>query len=158
MNDNIKELYVQGLQAVHDAYDKGAQTADEISAAATDQRLKTQLSQGSQSAQQQKQTLLQVFAASGAQPEKIENATIDGMIATAKNIRERNQDPLARDLGIIASAQISFHYYIASLGTLRTYAQAIGENDSADMLQQLLDGIKQQDQQYTALSEQLIGG
>lgn len=66
------------------------------------------------------------------------------------------QDPDARDAGIIASGQIALHYYIAAYGTLRSYADALGNQEASQLMQQTLDERKQQDQDMSRLAEQVV--
>jgi ferritin-like metal-binding protein YciE len=60
------------------------------------------------------------------------------------------------DAGLIASAQKVEHYEIASYGTLRTYAEMLGEDDAAALLQETLDEEIETDEKLTELAESSI--
>jgi ferritin-like metal-binding protein YciE len=64
---------------------------------------------------------------------------------------EASEDVL--DAGLIATAQRIEHYEIAVYGTLRTYAEQMGLDEDADLLQETLDEEKEADK---ALSELAI--
>jgi ferritin-like metal-binding protein YciE len=155
--DGLKDLFIQGLRAVHAADEQGRVTAGDIAHAATDPRLKKALAHGSQVAQGLGETLAQVFRAAGAEPSHLDNRAITGIAEDAQRVRQAEQDPQARDLGIIAHAQIALHYHIASYGTLRTYARALGHDEAAGMLQGMLDEAKTQDERFTEVAKQILG-
>ena len=62
----------------------------------------------------------------------------------------------ARDAGIIASGQIALHYHTAAYGTLRSFADALGNQEASQLMQQTLDERTQQDQDMPRLAEQVV--
>ena len=54
-----------------------------------------------------------------------------------------------RDAGIISAGQKVEHYEIASYGTLRQFAETLGMDDAADLLQATLDEEKAADEKLT---------
>lgn len=65
---------------------------------------------------------------------------------------EEEADPEVRDAGLIAAAQKVEHYEIAGYGTVRTYAQLLGENDAMQVLQTTLDEEGATDQKLTEIA------
>jgi ferritin-like metal-binding protein YciE len=61
-----------------------------------------------------------------------------------------------RDAAITAGAQIIEHYEIAGYGTARSYAQALGQTEAVQLLEQTLNEEKQTDQQLTQVAEQIV--
>jgi len=59
------------------------------------------------------------------------------------------------DAGLIAAAQKVEHYEIASYGTVRTYAQLMGQVKIAQMLQQTLNEEGQTDKKLTQIAESI---
>jgi ferritin-like metal-binding protein YciE len=57
---------------------------------------------------------------------------------------------------MIAAAQKVEHYEIATYGTLRTYAQMLGDKESARLLQKTLDEESETDKKLTKLAESQI--
>ena len=155
-NDAMRDLYVQGLQALHTAGQQGSQAAAAALEAASAPELKQELQQGSQLAQQHAQRLQQLLQMAGAPAQGAKNEIIEGIQAASKRIIESAQDPQTRDAGIIASGQIALHYHIAAFGTLAAYAKALGMTDAAQMLHQTIQEVKQQDERYTQLAEQMV--
>jgi ferritin-like metal-binding protein YciE len=54
--------------------------------------------------------------------------------------------------GLISVAQHVEHYEIAAYGCVRTYANLLGEEDAAELLEQTLKEEKQTDQELTKTS------
>ena len=152
----LQELMVQGLQAVYDAEQQGLRAAPAIAERATDPELKQKLDERTRRGQEQIGRLEQAIRAAGAEPAGEPNQIAQGILATADKIMNETQDPDARDAGIIASAQIALHYHMAAYGTLRSYADALGNADVSRQLQETLDERKQQDQDMTRLAERVV--
>ena len=60
------------------------------------------------------------------------------------------------DAGLICAAQKVEHYEIATYGCLRTYAEMLGFDDQADLLQETLDEEKDTDENLTELAVSCI--
>jgi ferritin-like metal-binding protein YciE len=58
-----------------------------------------------------------------------------------------------KDAGIISAAQRVEHYEIAAYGTVRTWADLLGRDDDANLLEQTLEEEKETDQKLTQLAE-----
>ena len=56
------------------------------------------------------------------------------------------------DAGIISAGQKIEHYEIASYGTLRTFAEILGLEEAAELLQQTLDEEKAADEKLTEVA------
>ena len=56
-----------------------------------------------------------------------------------QEIMEDFKDSDALDAGLVSAAQAIEHYEIARYGTLRTWAQQLGLNDAAELLEQTLE-------------------
>ena len=80
---------------------------------------------------------------------------MEGIIKEGNELVKKAEDEDVRDAAIIAAAQRVEHYEIAGYGTVRTYAQLLDEQESAQLLHQTLDEEKEADQELTALAEQI---
>jgi ferritin-like metal-binding protein YciE len=60
------------------------------------------------------------------------------------------------DAAIIVAAQKVEHYEIASYGSVRTFAQLLGQDKSAELLQQTLDEESETDELLTKLAEEIV--
>jgi ferritin-like metal-binding protein YciE len=63
--------------------------------------------------------------------------------------------PEVRDAGVISAAQRVEHYEIAGYGSARTYAQLLGKQEWARLLQETLDKEKETDHKLNLLAEHI---
>jgi ferritin-like metal-binding protein YciE len=75
-----------------------------------------------------------------------------GVIKEGDEIVSAGGDPSTVDAGIISAAQRVEHYEMAGYGTVRTYAQLLGQNEMAKLLQQTLDEEAQADETLTHIA------
>lgn len=154
--NGLQELMVQGLQAVYDAEQQGVNAAPAIEQRATNPELKQKLQERTAHGQEQLGRLAQAIRAAGADVRGEPNQIAQGILRTGEKIMDETEDPDARDAGIIASGQIAIHYHVAAYGTLKAYAEALGNQEAVQMLGQTLDERKRQDQDMTRLAEQVV--
>ena len=64
---------------------------------------------------------------------------MEGIIEEGSELMKESVDPDVLDAGLIAAAQKAEHYEIASYGAARTWAERLGHNSAAQLLQQTLD-------------------
>lgn len=102
------------------------------------------------------QRLEDVFAMHGVEPESVTCPAIDGIIEEADDIAGEIEDKRVLDAALIGAAQAVEHYEINRYGTLIAWAQELGRDDCAALLQQTLDEEKATDAKLTAMAEQRI--
>jgi ferritin-like metal-binding protein YciE len=81
---------------------------------------------------------------------------MEGLIEEGQELLKEKPDPDVLDAGLISKAQHIEHYEIAGYGTVRTYAELLGETRQAQLLQQTLDEEGQTDKLLTELAESSI--
>lgn len=80
---------------------------------------------------------------------------MEGLISEAESVIEDTQsDTFTRDAGLILAAQKAEHYEIASYGTLRYYAELMGETQISRELAATLKEEKDTDSLLTCLTEE----
>jgi ferritin-like metal-binding protein YciE len=78
---------------------------------------------------------------------------ISSLITEAEdNIKDAGDESI-RDITLIASAQQVEHHEMAVYGTLRNWAELLGEVEAADTLESILDEEKAADQLLTTISD-----
>lgn len=82
--------------------------------------------------------------------------SIDGIIQEGKEIMQEDADPMVMDAAIIAAAQKIEHYEITSYGSARTFANHLGLNKVASILQDILNEESRTDEKLTQLAESEI--
>ena len=78
---------------------------------------------------------------------------IAGIIEEGKSIMEEDFDEATMDAALIAAGQRAEHYEMAAYGTLVAWAQGMGHDEAAGLLQEILDEEKAADKKLTELAE-----
>ncbi len=81
---------------------------------------------------------------------------MEGLLKEGKDMIEEEADEEVRDAGLIAAAQRVEHYEMAGYGCARSYAQLLGHNADAKILQKTLDEEGATDQKLTKLAMSTI--
>jgi ferritin-like metal-binding protein YciE len=75
-----------------------------------------------------------------------------GLIEEGKEMMQEDMEDDVMDAALISAAQKIEHYEIAGYGTVRTYAELLGEKEQVKLLQQTLDEEGNMDKQLTQLA------
>jgi ferritin-like metal-binding protein YciE len=77
---------------------------------------------------------------------------MEGLIEEGGEMAKKDGDPDARDAGLIAAAQKVEHYEIATYGTLRAWAQTLGDQEAAGIFEQTLQEEREADETLSELA------
>jgi ferritin-like metal-binding protein YciE len=99
--------------------------------------------------------LEQIFESMESKPKRVKCKGMEGLVEEGAEVIDEHEEGDLRDAGLIAAAQKVEHYEIASYGTLRTYAQHLGEDEAVNLLQETLEEEKETDEKLTQLAEQI---
>ena len=152
----LDDVFVEQLGDLLDAERQLVDALPKMAAAAADGKLRTAFEEHLAETHDHVHRLEEVFGTLGrAAPEETCKA-MKGLIAEGKEVLEATGDPAAKDVALIAAAQRVEHYEIAGYGTVRTYAEMLGQRDAERLLQQTLDEEGQTDKKLTKLATSLI--
>jgi ferritin-like metal-binding protein YciE len=154
--DNLKDLYVEQLRDLYSAEQQILKALPKMEEAATHDELKAAFREHRSVTEQQVQRLEQVFDQLGEKPSGHHCKGMEGLIKEGEEMIGEKGDKATRDAGLIAAAQRVEHYEIAGYGTVRTYADQLGMQDHARLLQQTLDEEGQTDHRLTRLAERIV--
>ena len=155
-NEQLKPLIQQGLAALKAGGQIAAAATAEIQNDARNPQLKAALDQGNETSKQWTARIERARQEAGGAGEQ-QNPIMEAHYEVSQKIRQQAPDDVSRDLGIIAAGQLALHYWIASFGTLRTYAGQAGLSQTEQEMQTCLDEAKQADEQHTQIAEQMMG-
>lgn len=94
----------------------------------------------------------QVFELLGKKASAKKCEAMEGLIKEAEELMEEADEGVMRDAAIISAAQKVEHYEIASYGTLRAFAETLGLDDIAALLEQTLKEEKNADETLTQVA------
>jgi len=97
-----------------------------------------------------------IFSDLGGSPRGKKCVGMEGLVEEGNELLQEQVDPDVLDAGLIAAAQKVEHYEIASYGTVRTWAERLGYNQAAQLLQQTLDEEGEANKKLTQLAESHI--
>jgi ferritin-like metal-binding protein YciE len=154
--NSMQDLLIDQLQDLYDAEQRLTKAIPKMAEAASNQMLKSAFQQHLRETQNQVSRLERAFQKleSAAQAKTCE--AMKGLIAEGDEVIGAKGDPDVKDAALIAAAQRVEHYEIAGYGTARTFAQRLGRQDVAQLLQQTLDEEAATDKKLTQLAERNI--
>jgi ferritin-like metal-binding protein YciE len=154
--NTLRDLYVVQLQDLYNAESQLVKALPKMERAATHSQLKQAFMQHLAQTEEHVQRLEQIFQTLGSKPSGKTCRAMEGLIQEGEEMITMKGEPAVIDAGLIAAAQRVEHYEIAGYGCVRTYAQLLGEQLGAKLLQQTLDEEGKADQLLTRIAEQVI--
>jgi ferritin-like metal-binding protein YciE len=151
----LKVLFVQGLRGLHAADAQCIDSATDVVSGVTDSRLRDAIWAGIRMAHRQVGQLDEVFRHAGVLPSGAKNDVI-AAIERATELARSAADPVARDVGVVATSRMAFHYYIAWYGTLRDYAEALGLAEAANLLDHMHHELEQTDVEFATILRRMV--
>ena len=135
----LQDLFVEELKDLYNAETQATGALPKMADAACAPELKNAFNTHLQQTRQHISRLEQIFQQLDESPGGKKCKGMAGLIAECEDLISEDADPDVLDAGLIACAQRVEHYEIAVYGTVRTYAQHMGRNDWAELLQQTLN-------------------
>jgi len=151
----LKQLVKDGLAAQQSGSKVAAAATDEIQNDAKHPALKEALQQGNETAKEWAKRIERAIEEVGGVEEQ-NNDILEAHYQVSKKIRAKAESDDARDLGIIASGQLALHYWIASFGTVASYAASAGLTQTEQELKALVQEAKQADDKHTDIAQQIL--
>jgi ferritin-like metal-binding protein YciE len=149
----LDDLFVHMLQDIYYAEKQITKALPQMISKASDPQLKQAFETHLRETETQITRLEQVFRMHGQEAKGVTCPAINGIIEEAQEIMGDADDKDVLDAAMLAAAQAVEHYEITRYGTLVSYAQELGRQDCASVLQQTLDEEKATDRKLTALAE-----
>ena len=154
--NSFDDLFVEQLQDLYDAEQRLVKALPKMADASHSASLKSAFQEHYRQTQGHVSRLEQVFKMLGKSAQSKTCEAMKGLVAEGEEVLSAKGDPDVKDAALIAAAQRVEHYEIAGYGTARTFAQRLGRQDAARLLQQTLDEEGATDKKLTALAEQSI--
>lgn len=154
--DTLRKLCVDELRDLYDAEKQMDSAFPGLIQAASSSDLRDALKKHHDQTKRHIERLKEIFININERPEGHKCKGLEGIIKEAEEIISRTSDPEVLDAGLISAVQKAEHYEIASYGTVRTYAELLGDHHASDLLQKTLDEEKETDLRLTSLAENEI--
>ena len=136
--NTLRDLFESELNDAYSAEQQMIEALPKMIEAASSPELKKKFEQHLDQTEQQAMRLEEVFEMLDIEPEVEKCKGMEGIIADGEKVLKTKGEPHVKDAALIAAAQKAEHYEISTYGTLRTFAQTLGEDDVAEKLAQTL--------------------
>jgi len=154
----LQELYVEQLKDIFNAENQLVKALPKMARAASSSELKAAFEEHLEITKEHVSRVEKVLSMINEKGAGKKCKAMEGLVEEGAEAIEESEEyeESIGDAGLIAAAQRVEHYEIAAYGTVRTYAEILGFEDAAQILQQTLDEEGEADKTLTALSESLI--
>jgi ferritin-like metal-binding protein YciE len=151
-SSQLMKLFEEELKDIYWAEKALTKAIPKMIKNATSEELIEALENHLKETEEQVKRVEQVFEILGKKANAKKCEAMEGLLKEAEEIMEECEKGAMRDAGIISAAQKVEHYEIASYGTLRQFAETLGLEDAADLLQTTLEEEKAADQKLTEVA------
>jgi len=153
--NSLRELYVEQLRDLYDAENQLIKALPKMAKEASSDELRQSIEEHLEQTRGQAERLEQIFEQLGEKPKGKKCKGMQGLLEEGKETLEEDMEEDTKDAAIIAAAQRVEHYEISGYGTVRTYANLLGESEAAELLEETLNEEKETDHKLTQLAEEI---
>lgn len=154
--DSLRKLFVEELRDVYNAENQLLKALPKMAKSASSDELKQAFEDHLAETREQVERLEQIFRSLDEKSKGKSCHGMQGLIEEGSEMLKEDGEESVLDAGIIAAAQKIEHYEIATYGTLRTWADLMGEDDAAELLQQTLDEEGDADRRLNEIAEDIV--
>ena len=154
--DTLKTLYIDELRDIYNAENQLLKALPKMAKAASSEELKDAFEKHLEQTKTHVERLEEVFEDIGEKPKGKTCKAMKGLIEEGSEILQEDGEESVIDAGIIVAAQKVEHYEIAGYGSVRTFAQLLGKDQSAELLQTTLDEESEANELLNNLAEDIV--
>ena len=149
---SLQDLFVDELRDIYHAEKQLTKALPKMAKAASSDKLKQAFQTHLDETRGQIERLEAIFEFLDLRSRGKPCEAMQGLVEEGKEIMEEIEEPEVLDAALIVAAQKVEHYEIASYGSLRALAQALGHKDAAKLLDETLAEEKKTDEALTQLA------
>lgn len=150
----LQDLFIEELGDLLDAEKQLVKALPEMAEAANSGQLRQAFQHHLQQTEGQVQRLEQVFNLIGVPADQGDCKAMEGLVKEAKQLMKG--DPAVVDAALIAAAQKVEHYEMATYGSVRTWAEELGNRQAAELLQTTLNEESAANEMLTTIAESQV--
>lgn len=151
--DNLRDTFHEQLKDIYSAEKQLTEALPKMVKAASDRKLHDAFQKHYETTQSQLERVRALLDSMDVNPGNKKCVAMEGLVKEGEEMAKQDGDATARDAGLIAAAQKVEHYEIATYGSLRSWAKALGETEAAKILQTILDEEYDADNTLDKLAE-----
>ncbi len=150
----LKTLFLDELADMYDAEKRIITALPKVIKTATCQSLQEALQQHLEETQEQVSRIEKVFELFDEKPRSKKCPAMAGILSEGEEILSEYKKSPSINAAIISACQKVEHYEIASYGTLRTWAEMLGHDEAAELLDEILEEEKNADETLNELASE----
>jgi ferritin-like metal-binding protein YciE len=153
-NEGLKKLYIDELKDLYSAENQLVKALPKMAKAATSDDLRAGFEEHLEQTKAHVERLETIFRKLGESPKGKKCKGMEGLIEEGSEaIGEYDGELL--DAALIGAAQRVEHYEMAVYGTVRAFAEELGESQHVSLLNETLDEEKETDKKLSGLAEEI---
>ena len=161
-NQELRDLYIDELKDLYSAENQLVKALPKLAKASSSDELRTGFEEHLQQTKGHVERLEQIFEMLSESPKGKKCAGMEGLVEEGSEIMKEDFEGALMDAALIGAAQRVEHYEIAAYGTVRSFAEALGESDHVSLLEATLAEEKETDDKLTELAgeinQEALGG
>lgn len=154
--DTLENLYISELRDLYSAENQLLKALPKMAKGASSPELKDAFEQHLKQTKGHVKRLEQLFEKLDESPKGKTCQAMKGLIEEGSEILNEDGEESVLDAGMIVAAQKVEHYEIASYGSVRTFANLLGHDEAARLLQSTLEEESQTNEVLNQLAEGIV--
>jgi ferritin-like metal-binding protein YciE len=154
--DTLEKLFINELRDLYSAENQLVKALPKMAKGASSPELKDAFEKHLEQTKGHVARLEQLFEQLNESPKGKTCHGMKGLIEEGSEILEEDGEDSVLDAGIIVAAQKVEHYEIASYGSVRTFANLLGKDEAASLLQSTLDEESETNEILNRLAEGIV--
>ena len=154
--ETLKDLYLHELKDLFSAEQQLVKALPKMAKAASNKELAGGFQTHLEQTKEHAQRLQQILTSHKATTRGPKCKGMEGIVAEGAEMIEEEADDEVKDAGLISAAQRVEHYEMAGYGTAHAYAELLGDQEGARLLQTTLDEERQTDEKLSKLAKSAI--
>ena len=153
--NNLRDVYIEQLKDLYSAETQLIKALPKMAKAATSPELAQGFEDHLEQTKGHASRLEQIFEKLEEEPTGKKCKAMEGLIKEGAETIAEKANPAAKDAMLIAAAQRVEHYEIAGYGTVKTYADLLGEDEAVKLLAETLQEEVETDEKLTEAAESI---
>ena len=154
--ETMEELFVEELKDLYNAEKQLVKALPKMVKNASSADLRAAFSEHLEQTNNHVTRLEQVFETLDMKPKSKTCNGMKGLLEEGEEVMDEDATETLCDLHIIGAAQKVEHYEIAGYGTVRTWAQMLGNTEAAALLEETLREEEAADKRLTQISKSML--
>jgi ferritin-like metal-binding protein YciE len=153
--DTMEKLFIAELKDLYSAENQITKALPKMVKAASSADLKKAFESHLRETEGQIERLVKICDMLGMNPKGKSCEGMKGVLEEGSSMLHESAEGDVRDAALISAAQRVEHYEMAAYGTVRTYAQILGQAEAARLLEETLEEERAADQKLTSIAQKV---